>query len=228
MEMGDTNRVVLGGWRELFTSIWMIVCLHLTQTWYSEMAPFSWKIGRTGALFQIHGCCKIPLSLSLYFGLQSLTDTGTKQNVSYWLAEEWFDSCLVVCSNASSRSRLFFFVFKLSKVTLSQFLEGRMLPSQMQRYCRNQCWCHRAPTEVQQGVQRCLKFFLLICVLIHSKATFSYFLASSSLDKRECRETHQFCLLELLLRRKEVKWMWRACFLVVPVLIFWVAFLWRL
>lgn len=108
VEVGDIIRVVLGGWRGLFTYIWMIVCLHLTQTWYSEMASSSWKIVMTCTLFQIHGCCKIPLSLSLCFGLQSLTATGTKQNVSYWLAEEWFDTSLVACSNASFCSRFFF------------------------------------------------------------------------------------------------------------------------
>lgn len=160
MEVGNIIRVMLSGWRGLFTFIWVIVCLHLTQTWYSEMASSSWKTGMTCALFQIHRSCKILFSLSLYFGLQSLTDTGTKQNMSYWLAEEWFDSCLVACSNASFRSRLFFFFFKLSKVTLSHFLDGRMLPSQMQRYCRNQCWCHWAPTPVQQGVPSCLKFLI--------------------------------------------------------------------
>lgn len=69
-------------WSELFAYVWMIMCHYLTLTWSSEVISSSWKIGMTCTLFQIHVCCRTLLSFSLYFGLQSLTDTGTKQNVS--------------------------------------------------------------------------------------------------------------------------------------------------
>lgn len=66
----------------------------------------------------------------------------------------------------------FFFSFKLSKVTLSHFLDAIMLPSQMWMYCRNQCWCHWAPTLVQQGMQSCLKYFFLGFFFLFSNLRF--------------------------------------------------------
>lgn len=147
-------------WSELFAYIWMIVCHHLAWTWSSEMVSSSWKNGTTCTLFQIHGCCKIPLSFLLSFGLQSLTDTGTKWNVSYWLAEKWSDHCLMACSHASLCSR-FFHLFQAKQghretvlrqqnatSTNAEVLQGMVLVLQS--------W---APAPRQQGLQSCLIYF---------------------------------------------------------------------
>lgn len=80
-------------------------------------------------------------NLSLTQALNKMWVTGWQRND---LIAVWWHAAM-----PHSVQDFFLFPFKLSKVTLSHFLYGRTLQSQMSRYCRNQCWCHWAPVPIQ-------------------------------------------------------------------------------
>lgn len=168
----------------------------------------------------------------------NLSLTQPLNRMQQWVTAGWQRNDLVaVLSHAAmphSIQDFIFFSFKLSKVIPSHFLDGRMLPSQLGRYCRNQCWCHWTLTLVQWDVQSCLKCWVALLLIglfviwdpdgtiYAGLVVFGFFLTSDSLCKP--RKSRQFCLLELLLHHKWLgrKWMFSHSF---PNLL--VTFLWR-
>lgn len=156
--------------------------------WHLPAEKLSWL----ALYFRYTGAVKIRYPSRFVLGCNlSLTRALNKMWVTGWQRNDLI-ALLWHAAMPHSVQDFFFFSSKLSKVTLSHFLDGRMLPSQMQSYCRCQCWCHWAPAPVQQGMQGCLKYFFFFSTWRPDITQYRHSPPRPQVvifDKRECRET---------------------------------------